>query len=134
MAQIKKAILVSLGVILLTLTGCMENEGNTNNGIREYGTKQFSGFVKSAKISPADAYKIVENKIKSTPDGKFATRLYISVNNEYHFTAHANKVNYITLSGFYVDAMTGNIRFVQQEERYKLQHINHSQYFKPETN
>jgi len=44
----------------------------------------------------------------------------------------ADKHNYISLSGFYVDATTGKFRYIQKDEQYKLKKIYHSEYFKPE--
>ena len=111
----------------------MTDENNTESPtIIEYGTKEFDDFVQSVNISPQEAYEKVLISIENNPEGKYAKLLYICINNEYHFTMHANKVNYISLSGFYVDATTGNVRFIQQNERYKLKHMGFSTYFKPQ--
>jgi len=119
-------------IFFVSLGAAMSNNSiNENPNIIEYGTKQFEDFVKTAKISPQEAYNIVMSAIEKIPDGTYATLLYICVNNEYHFTSLANKVNYIKLSGFYVNATTGKYRFIQKNERYKLRHINHSMYFMP---
>ena len=119
-------------IFFVSLGAAMTN-GNISEKpiIIEYGTEEFNDFVKSANITPQQAYEEIIIAIEKNPEGIYAKLLYVCVNNEYHFTTHANKVNYITLSGFYVDATTGNVRFVQQNERYKLKNINHSTYFSP---
>jgi len=119
--------------LFISCGGSMTDENNTESPtIIEYGTKEFDDFVQSVNISPQEAYEKVLISIENNPEGKYAKLLYICINNEYHFTMHANKVNYISLSGFYVDATTGNVRFIQQNERYKLKHMGFSTYFKPQ--
>ena len=110
----------------------MTEENNAKSPtIIEYGTKEFKDFVYSSEISPQDAYEKIQSGMEKYPEGKNAVYLYLIINNEYHFTGHANKLNNIWLSGFYVDATTGDVRFNSHFEQYKLKKINHSNYFEP---